>query len=634
MFHPRAANWFDVMVPQNGLSTVLGALAQVRAVELEATNETSYTPADLSALRDGLDAYAQLARRYRAHWPQPDRSIPLSTGAPQQILSASLAQVRQWASVAAPHIGTLQCAVRQIANLKHLHALAGVAGAAFPAHLLSPRPSALFDVSVHLLQHGRMPDQIPGGLAVQTYKTFAGIYVLAIGAHADIENLNAELANLKARQIDMSAIRDAISSNAKHGDQAHLQTDMQNTIASYIEAQEQRRDQEQRLLTKLSERHQLASVQAHAEHLRWLMDHVGETVSTTYFARITGWSAVQENDLDAALRTTGFEYVLSMGPPPSGVSAPLLFDNPKWARPFEAFVRLLGMPARAEADPSPLVAVIAPLLFGFMFGDVGQGFVLLVAGLVLRRKWPDAAILVPGGAMAMVFGVMFGTIFAREDVIGALWLHPLLDPIPVLGVALAAGVAILLTGLALNGASAHWRNQGRKWWSAEAGLALAYVGVLFSFAQPGWGQVVVGIGAAWFLFGSAYGVATVGQATSLGVIAAGFGKALGELVEGLFQILINTLSFVRVGAFAIAHAGLSSALMVLADIAGPGIGFWLVMIVGNVFILALEGLVVGIQTTRLLLFEFFIRFLRAEGRPLRVLPTPVDWSIELEGKPS
>ena len=72
--------------------------------------------------------------------------------------------------------------------------------------------------------------------------------------------------------------------------------------------------------------------------------------------------------------------------------------------------------------------------------------------------------------------------------------------------------------------------------------------------------------------------------------------------------------------------------MVLADIAGGTVGFWIVMIVGNVFIIALEGLVAGIQTTRLVLFEFFIRFLRAEGRPMRILQTPAAWSLKFEGK--
>jgi hypothetical protein len=76
----------------------------------------------------------------------------------------------------------------------------------------------------------------------------------------------------------------------------------------------------------------------------------------------------------------------------------------------------------------------------------------------------------------------------------------------------------------------------------------------------------------------------------------------------------NTLSFARVGAFALAHAGLSSAVVALAHAAGGTFGFILVLVIGNVVILALEGLVVSVQTTRLVLFEFFARFFQAEGR--------------------
>jgi len=107
--------------------------------------------------------------------------------------------------------------------------------------------------------------------------------------------------------------------------------------------------------------------------------------------------------------------------------------------------------------------------------------------------------------------------------------------------------------------------------------------------------------------------------------------AVGALLEHTLQLLINTLSFVRVGAFALAHAGLSAAVVALADAAG-GAGYWIVLVLGNALILALEGLVVGIQTTRLLLFEFFVRFLEGTGRPFRPLAPPVAGTISSIGE--
>jgi V/A-type H+-transporting ATPase subunit I len=98
--------------------------------------------------------------------------------------------------------------------------------------------------------------------------------------------------------------------------------------------------------------------------------------------------------------------------------------------------------------------------------------------------------------------------------------------------------------------------------------------------------------------------------------------ALGELVEKTLQILINTLSFARVGAFALAHAGLASAVIALAAASDNLVVRAVVFALGNVLILVLEGLVVSIQTTRLVLFEFFTRFFQAQGREFRPLAPP------------
>ena len=104
--------------------------------------------------------------------------------------------------------------------------------------------------------------------------------------------------------------------------------------------------------------------------------------------------------------------------------------------------------------------------------------------------------------------------------------------------------------------------------------------------------------------------------------AAALLTSIAELVERLLQILINTLSFARVGAFALAHAGLSSAIVALMDASGNIVAKALVLVAGNVLVLVLEVMVVSIQTTRLVLFEFFTRFLTAEGRIFHPLPAP------------
>jgi V/A-type H+-transporting ATPase subunit I len=103
----------------------------------------------------------------------------------------------------------------------------------------------------------------------------------------------------------------------------------------------------------------------------------------------------------------------------------------------------------------------------------------------------------------------------------------------------------------------------------------------------------------------------------LGLLAAA-----GSLVETLLQLLMNTLSFVRVGAFALAHAGLSLAFNTLAAATDHAIVGVLLLLLGNLVVIMLEGLVVTVQTTRLILFEFFIRFLQGSGRVFRPLAAP------------
>jgi len=227
----------------------------------------------------------------------------------------------------------------------------------------------------------------------------------------------------------------------------------------------------------------------------------------------------------------------------------MVLSNPSWARAFEAFPRMLGMPATGESDPSLILAVIVPIIFGFMFGDVGQGLVITLTGLLLGRRFPNLKMLVPGGIVAIAFGFLFGSVFSREDIILALWLRPLANPIATLVAALAFGATVLIVGMLLQAAQAHWRGERRRWWGHRVGLLVSYVGLLFTPLEPV-GLVFVAIGAAWFLLGSV----ALAEKRDIGRIAG----AAGEFIEETMRLSVNTLSFARVGAFALGHAGLSS----------------------------------------------------------------------------
>ena len=205
----------------------------------------------------------------------------------------------------------------------------------------------------------------------------------------------------------------------------------------------------------------------------------------------------------------------------------------------------------------------------------------------------------------------------------ALWLHPLRQPLRLLGVSLAGGVVVILIGFALDAVESYWRGQALRWWAGRAGLVLSYLACL-ACALDRRAAWLIPAGLLWYCAGE---VAPVEHPVKR------LGASLAESLETLLQLLVNTLSFVRVGAFALAHAGLAAAINALCAGIGPR---WLAILglaLGNAVLIVIEGLVVGIQTTRLVLFEFFIRFLRGEGRALKPLPAlPITITMELSRK--
>ena len=142
-------------------------------------------------------------------------------------------------------------------------------------------------------------------------------------------------------------------------------------------------------------------------------------------------------------------------------------------------------------------------MFGFMFGDVAQGAIVAIAGFFLGKRMPALRLLLPGGLVAIVFGFAFGSVFAREDVVPALWLHPLSQPLPVLAVALGFGVVTLVLGLALDALQYFWRGQLRHWLLCDAGLLVAYLG-LVGTAIDMRALWLLPLGIAWSLAGAAF----------------------------------------------------------------------------------------------------------------------------------
>jgi V/A-type H+-transporting ATPase subunit I len=592
MIRPHPAQWFEILAAKEDSVLLLEALAKSGRVELEADGKRE-PPAELQRQLARFDA---LAERFAAYWPAPEAALrPLEIGA---MVAQSLSALEAWASAAAPLIArsrsldaeraelelwrqTLEQIKQTSVDLSRFAAPGGEldrALFAFPPEAAPVVPAGIFGLPVWIGERSA---------------------VLAVGLREAMAGFSRQVATEQGTRHD---VPQWLRGSARES----LALAVQRLAALDRSLAEARSG-----LDELSKERRLGEALAQLAHAKWTMRSIASVESGKNFCRITGWTDDRER-LDAALDASGARALAHFPQPPAGFEAPLLLQNPWWARPFEVFSRAFGMPARYAADPSALLALIVPLIFGYMFGDLGQGAVLLAVGIAFGKRLPIVRMLVPGGASAMLFGLLFGSVFGLDGIVPALWLSPLENPLQVLVVPLVGGAVLLALGLVINAFESHWRGKLRHWLVSDAGLVLVYAGLLAApFDRRG--LLVAALGALVPLAG--HFLLTRRLRPTLG--------ALGALVEHTLQLLVNTLSFVRIGAFALAHAGLSTALIALAEGADSAPVRALILVVGNAVVIVIEATVVSIQTTRLVLFEFFTRFFKSKGREFRPLPPPV-----------
>jgi len=344
--------------------------------------------------------------------------------------------------------------------------------------------------------------------------------------------------------------------------------------------------------------------------LHWYLQHTITLTEDRRFCYLTGWTTADNpRVLEEPLERLGIDAKIVFRPTFPGHPPPVHAAGTRLFSPFRQFVTMFGTLGAGEPDPTPLLSVLVPILFGFMFPDVGHGLVLAAASLLLSLRNPSLRFLVPCGLTAAAFGALFGETFGLQDPIQAILIRPLDAPLTILLASLGLGASIILLGLALSGIGAYWRGALRHWlWLDGAVLTLYVSGLLGLFYPPAFAATAVAL--AWYV---------------TGLVVTGsrpLWHGLGRLAQSTLELALNTLSFARVGAFALAHAALSHALLEIAALVEPPLLEGVLLVLGHALIIAVEGLVVFVQTTRLLLFEFFSRFLRADGRLFRPLESP------------
>lgn len=327
-----------------------------------------------------------------------------------------------------------------------------------------------------------------------------------------------------------------------------------------------------------------------------------------------------------------------------GLEPPTILRNGWFSKPFELFIEMYGLPHYNDFDPTFYLAVTYCFLFGIMFGDLGQGFALAIGGFALW-KWKKmrlAAAAVRIGLFSMFFGLVFGSFFGDEHILDILYVNlmgwagkPLevMDPestsVLLLG-AIAIGATLIMSSIFINVILRIRRKDYGEAFFSQNGLAgLVFYGsaVVMLGLEMGLGIKVLNPITEIIFFGIPLMLILMRLPLSNLVkkIAVtpheGWGgyltEAVFELIEVLLSFVSNTMSFLRVGGFVLSHAGMMFVVMTLREMAGPA-GF-LVMILGNIFVMALEGLIVGIQTLRLQYYEMFSRYYEGGGK--KFIPT-------------
>lgn len=315
---------------------------------------------------------------------------------------------------------------------------------------------------------------------------------------------------------------------------------------------------------------------------------------------------------------------------------PTKLKNPKLFKPFEMYINMYGLPAYNEMDPTWFVAITYSFIFGAMFGDAGQGLLLFIGGFLLYKfkHIALAGIISCAGVFSTIFGILFGSFFGFENLFPALWLRPMnnMMTVPFIGklntvfiVAIGFGMGLILLCMIFNIINA-WKAHDTEhiWFDTNSVAGLVFYGsatvsialILTGHTLPGGILLFIMFGIPLILiFFKEPLTALVEKKSEVMPKEKGMFivQGLFEMFEVLLSYFSNTLSFVRIGAFAVSHAAMMEVVLMLAGFESGHLN-WIVVILGNLFVSGMEGLIVGIQVLRLEYYEMFSRFYKGTGR--------------------
>jgi V/A-type H+-transporting ATPase subunit I len=357
---------------------------------------------------------------------------------------------------------------------------------------------------------------------------------------------------------------------------------------------------------------------------------------------LVGWVPAEKESaichrLDAI---AGIEYSSEKGKDVLRHSPPIILRNRGFFRPFEFFVKTFGVPEYGEVDPTVFVGITYVILFGIMFADLGQGLILSIAGYLMWKikNMHLGRIMIHCGISSAFFGMLFGSVFGFEDVLDGFYRNvfglqkkpiEIMSPSAINAViysSVGIGFGLLAFVMIINVYSLFRQRKFGEAIFSHSGICglVLYVSSAMVLADA----MFLHVGFVNFLY--------AGGLIILPLVLILFSEVLIKVMNGradwkpeswgdyisqsmfeVFEVMLsyvtNTMSFLRVGAFVLVHAGMMMVVFTIAEMFGT-VGYTVTLVVGNLFVVCLEALLAGIQVLRLEFYELFSRFFAGSGR--------------------
>ncbi len=598
---PRAANWFELYVPRSQTVYAIESLAATGEVQLE-PGARQAPRLHLDNIRQSLSELDDFCKIHQIALPVYQVAPSKLLSSPEETAAQALCHVRRWGERLVSLQEEMHALQQEKENLKLLQKLLKALHEDDTGIELFAHHGDFLCKGIYACPHSHSINPILSRIVNCSYiqdETVFFLFAAPPDRQADVNHL---LEQSDCIEVEVPDWLPSGRSAQERGVAERLATierlyhDIQHKIELHWASSE------------------LKKSLANATVLRWFVDNAKEVTEHGQYCHVTGWSTLEKPDsVESVLERANIHAIVRHPFPPLNSLPPVRILETWWSRPFRLFRVFSGTPGSNEIDPSFIIPIVVPLLFGFMFPDVGHGLILLLVGIIFGVRQRNIRFLIPCGVSSIIFGILFGELFGMEGLLPVLWFRPLDEPLRVFEVSLLVGFGLILIGMLFSAIEAKWRGVGLEWSAREAPIVGLYitaaVGILFNKAL-----IAIPVLLVWYLVGSTWVQSRRGKID--------ISVTIGSLLQTVFELLLNSISFIRVGAFALAHAGLTITVIMLAENIDNEAGHLLVLVIGHLLVVGVEGLVVFIQTTRLIFFEFFIRFLSVEGRPLKPLVSP------------